>query len=138
VTSTPRPLRRPLRSRLAVTALGLVSAGLVTGCGSDAGKAHASNGSDMTRYIQTWGTDYAHTTCSQWGSRMTGRQRWTAAFELLRDSRNGDAAIAAMPADSLVGRFESDIDRRCGGASSTDIADVASAAYLAHRSDYRS
>lgn len=94
----------------------------------------------MARYVQTWNTDYDHTTCTQWGAQMSDQQRWTAAFEMLRDNRRSDASIAALPSDALINRFKSDLATRCASvaAAQTAISDIASDAYLAGRSGYRS
>lgn len=93
----------------------------------------------MARYVQTWGTDYDHTTCRQWTAQMSDQQRWTAAFEMLRDDRSNDQAISILPADALVDRFKADLDTRCGDKEAVDtaISDIASDAYLATRSGYR-
>jgi hypothetical protein len=122
-----------------VSAAALLAA-FTAGCGSSSGTPKAAAGSDMARYVQTWNTDYDHTICTQWGSQMSDQQRWTAAFELLRDNRRSDASIVKLPSDALVNRFKDDLATRCasGAAGQTAISDIASDAYLAGRSGYRS
>ena len=94
----------------------------------------------MARYVQTWGTDYDHTICTQWTNSMTDAQRWTAAYEMLRDARGSDTGIAKLPANTLVDRFKADISTRCGGASAANkaIPDAAQDAYESGKTVYRS
>ena len=109
---------------------------LTSACGSQSVKSSGKD--DIARYVQTWGTDYDHTVCAQWANSMTDAQRWTAAYEMLRDARGGDTGIAALPSDALVDRFKADISTRCAGTSHSAkaIPDAAGAAYQAGRAAY--
>ncbi len=109
---------------------------LTAACGTHS--AASSGKDDLARYVQTWGTDYDHTDCAQWTNSMTAAQRWTAAYDLLRDSRAGDTGIARLPADKLVDRFAGDISTRCAGMSESAkaIPDTAADAYQAGRATY--
>lgn len=109
---------------------------LTAACGSQADSASGTD--DMARYVQTWGTDYDHTVCAQWSNSMTDAQRWTAAYDLLRDSRGTDTGIAELPSDKLVDKFKTDISTRCTGMSEAAkaIPDAAADAYQAGRTAY--
>ena len=125
------------RSLAALTGAAASIIVLTAACGSTTDKS-SSSGDDMARYVQTWSTDYDHTTCTQWNKDMTDAQRWTAAYEMLRDERASVTGIAKLPADSLVDRFKSDVTTRCGGATAAarDIPDVAQDAYGSGKSAY--
>ena len=111
---------------------------LTAACGSQSEAGSAKN--DLARYVQTWGTDYDHTMCAQWNSSMTEAQRWTAAYDLLRDSRSGDTGISRLPADTLVDRFKADMASRCTAksAAARALPDTAADVYQAGRAAYAS
>lgn len=142
----------PVPTRIARAALGGLSlAGLVlatpvlAACGarSEGGEAPAAERSagertdGMSRYVQTWSKPYDRTSCAEWTTRMTDRQRWTAALDMLKDARAADDAFAALPADRLVGRFGSALNARCASAAADTAAQAGAQVYLAAKHTYQ-
>ncbi|MGI8331037.1 hypothetical protein ACRYCC_13810 [Actinomadura scrupuli] len=132
----------PARARLAGTAhdrlrlLGMGLAGLaglasVAACGAQAegGKSPtAEQTTVMSRYVQTWSKSYDRTSCAEWSARMTDRQRWTAALDMLKNARAADDAFAVVPPDRLVDRFRRGVDARCGAAATDPATDTVAGA----------
>jgi hypothetical protein len=127
------------RSLAALAAAAMSVIALSAACGGTTDKSSASS-EDMARYVQTWSRDYDHTTCAQWKTSMTEAQRWTAAYEMLRDDRAGDGGIAKVPADKLVDRFKADITSRCTSptAAAKAIPDAAQDAFDSGKTAYGS
>lgn len=93
-----------MNTRRAVVVVGLVTY---------AGLAFApASWADDDKYTQTWPTPYSQTTCSQFLSKMTAKQRWVMAADMLTSARNMKED-AGLPSDAMVAEFEGGLDTAC-------------------------
>jgi hypothetical protein len=90
----------------------------------------------MSRYVQTWSKSYDRTSCAEWSARMTDRQRWTAALDMLKNARAADDAFAVVPSDRSVDRFRRGVDARCGAAVTDTVAGAGARVYLRGKRAY--
>lgn len=106
-----------------------------TGCGSV-----AESGTSKSKYTQTWSKSYADTTCAEWNSAMTDRQRFAAAADMLTGARNKGDGGSGLPPDSLIVRFQTDVSQGCSVPATADqlsVADAGAAVYLLGRDSYK-
>ena len=113
--------------------LASVAVFLLSACAS----APSDDTGDDTKYAQTWPLDYGATRCGQWLSRMTEKQRWVAAADMLVSARKVDHDSTDMPADGLVTKFKNEVTQGCRGSTSPKITEVASMAYIIDRATFR-
>lgn len=84
----------------------------------------ASSGSTTDdKYTQTWTTPYNETTCGDYRSKMTSKQRWVMAADVLASYRKVDGGNT-LPADTVVSRFEGDLATACEPEPSMKVTEV--------------
>jgi len=88
------------------------------------------------KYTQTWATDYASTTCTDYTTVMSAHQRWAAAADMLTGARNKGDGGTGMPSDELVTTFMGGVDTACVVPTMT-ITDVAVGLYLTERTRFQ-
>lgn len=64
------------------------------------------------KYTQTWSTPYGQTTCAQFLSEMTAKQRWVMAADMLTNVRNMNQETG-LPSDALITEFEGGLNTVC-------------------------
>lgn len=64
------------------------------------------------KYTQTWSTPYGQTTCAQFVSEMTAKQRWVMAADMLTNVRNMNEDTG-LPSDALITEFEGGLSTAC-------------------------
>lgn len=69
--------------------------------------------SDAAAYTQTWGKDYADTTCGDWNAQMTDEQQFAAAADILASAWDKIEGSSDFPSDSLITEFQGGISKAC-------------------------
>lgn len=80
----------------------------------------------------TWETPYSETTCRQWQSQMSPRQRQVAAEDMLDAARRSDDEDASDPSPALATVFGRGISEACTepAVASRPISEMAAALYV--------
>lgn len=104
---------------LSVAALGLLA---LTAC-SASGSPTADS-----KYTQTWTTPYNATTCGDYLTAMTSKQRWVMAADVIASFRSADGSDT-VPADSVVSRFDADIATACEPEATVKVTEAAVVLY---------
>ena len=92
-----------------LTALTLSGCGSVTSeapdpepTGAPTPTASASSADESVTWHQTWAKDYAQTTCQEFRTAMTERQRFVAAADMLVNGKRAATGDEQLPADGEV------------------------------------
>lgn len=74
-------------------------------------------------YVQTWAKSYATTTCAEWNTTMTDKQKFATAGDFLWDdlSRNG---AKDRPGFGPISNYQDAIDSECRTHESSTLATV--------------
>jgi hypothetical protein len=112
----------------------VIVAGAVTGSSDDNGGG-LSNDPAVAKYEQTWRKPYSATTCGEWHSDMSARQRFAAAADMLAGARNKGDGGTGLPPDSLIRSFEGDISEACVFMEMA-IDEIGAGLYVTGRTQY--
>lgn len=100
-----------------------------SGARADASVAPVKPAGTSGRYDQTWTKSYKTTTCAEWRTSMTAKERFVAAADMLGGARKANGADSLQP-DSLTRQFQAEIDAGCEPIGTLTIADAAVGVYL--------
>ncbi|MET8658164.1 hypothetical protein [Streptomyces griseus] len=109
-----------MRTRLTVAAVTTLLG--LTGCGTSPEPVQPE------KYTQTWATPYSSTTCGDYLTAMTQRQRWVLAADMLTGARKADGANT-LPADADVDRFQQGMATACEAEATTKTTEIGATLY---------
>lgn len=109
---------------------------VVTGCVLSLTACGGSSSSDSDKYEQTWSKNYSETSCSEFKTDMTEKQRWATAADMLSGAQSKDDPNADMPGDDLIDTFEAGLANACV-IDSANMAEMGATLYLTERSRFR-
>lgn len=116
---------------LVVTASVLLSA-----CGGDSSSS-SSQQSSNDKYTQTWSKSYDATSCLEWGTLMSQKEKWVASADMLSSLRKVDGLANPLPLDTLVDTFSEAIDTACA-VEDMKISEVAVGVYVSEELLFKS
>lgn len=95
----------------------------------------SGSGTVDDRYRQTWGKAYSATTCTEWRDRMTSKQRFAAAADMLVGARKADGVAGgdALPDDPVIDRFVAAVSDVCSAAPTWSVAETGASVYATDR-----
>jgi hypothetical protein len=128
--------------RLGLGALVIVMAS--AGCATSDSPTTSEGGPDLDaaatsggKFDQTWPKDYGRTTCGEWTNKMSQKQNFVAAADMLVGARAVDNADAGLPSDDLIKKFRDDITDACEADASQRLNGIAAATYLVDKATYK-
>ena len=109
---------------------------LLSACSGDSGSS-SSQESSNDKYTQTWSQSYDSTSCLEWGSVMSEKEKWVASADMLSSMRKVDGLANPLPLDTLVDTFREAIDTACV-VEDLNINEVAIGVYVSEELLFKS